>query len=78
MRHSRHDHAINIGQNFVHGFALDRGRAWQLAEDVARLYVWKSRKIADVCEEVCDPIYQLMAVLTKLFSRHITEADLSI
>ena len=78
MRHSRHDHAINIGQNFVHGFALDRGRAWQLAEDVARLYVWKSRKIADVCEEVCDPIDQLMAVLTKLFSRHITEADLSI
>ena len=78
MRHSRHDHAINIGQNVVHCFALDRRRAWQLAENVARLYVWKSAKIADVREEVCDPIDQLMAVLTKLFSRHVTEAVWSI
>ncbi len=73
MRHSGHDHTIDIGQDFIHRFTDGRRRVWQSRDDGAWLNFGKGWKIVYPRQKIHDPVDQLMAIFPKLFGIHITK-----
>ena len=73
MRQGRHNQAVHIAKNLVHGFACQGRRGWELRFQIARFNLRQYRQVFDMFEVVRNPVDQFVTVPAKLFGIHVAQ-----
>ena len=65
MRHSRNDHPVYVGENFLEWFALFRRLRRKCRADRARLCIWRDAHFPDLFTVIGDPIGEFVKLFPK-------------